>query len=422
MNSPTYLPGIDQIPRRRDKVKKATNGTALFLAVVISALLPLWRTLNFVSSPSNTLYYGAFGVLAVMTLLTGRNRVQWSVVWLLCWCAASIMLNTFSAYFTPWPRLMGLALIIVAVGPLLGNHKLLAWRQTALTFLLWGCVVIAVVSFVMYYVARPLTMHRGFLFMGITGNSMLISPMAYIGALFLIQWTMRRNRNLGPWVRVLLWTMVAVCVFAGILSGSRSALIGFLVAFTVWMWLYLRSVKKFVMIAAALGVVVLATAPAWTNYTDTLEDKMAANEKTGGFLTARQALWEQRWKEFKKEPGFGVGFSKVERTTEDEDTSKFKIGSGMVEPGNGWLFVLSSTGIGGFALLLWIYLKTLCKLFRLRRFEAWLTLSLLVYIGVHSFAEGYIFSAGNFFCLVFWLCLGLGWAMPRPAHKLTSRP
>lgn len=128
------------------------------------------------------------------------------------------------------------------------------------------------------------------------------------------------------------------------------------------MWLYLRSVKKFVMIAAALGVVVLATAPAWTNYTDTLEDKMAANEKTGGFLTARQALWEQRWKEFKKEPGFGVGFSKVERTTEDEDTSKFKIGSGMVEPGNGWLFVLSSTGIGGFALLLWIYLKTLCKL------------------------------------------------------------
>lgn len=227
MNSPTYLPGIDQIPRRRDKVKKATNGTALFLAVVISALLPLWRTLNFVPSPSNTLYYGAFGVLAVMALLTGRNRVQWSVVWLLCWCAASIMLNTFSAYFTPWPRLMGLALIIVAVGPLLGNHKLLAWRQTALTFLLWGCVVIAVVSFVMYYVARPLTMHRGFLFMGITGNSMLISPMAYIGALFLIQWTMRRNRSLGPWVRVLLWTMVAVCVFAGILSGSRSALIGF---------------------------------------------------------------------------------------------------------------------------------------------------------------------------------------------------
>ena len=251
MNSPTYLPGIDQIPRRRDKVKKATNGTALFLAVVISALLPLWRTLNFVPSPSNTLYYGAFGVLAVMALLTGRNRVQWSVVWLLCWCAASIMLNTFSAYFTPWPRLMGLALIIVAVGPLLGNHKLLAWRQKALTFLLWGCVVIAVVSFVMYYVARPLTMHHGFLFMGITGNSMLISPMAYIGALFLIQWTMRRNRNLGPWVRVLLWTMVAVCVFAGILSGSRSALIGFLVAFTVWMWLYLRSVKKFVMIAAA---------------------------------------------------------------------------------------------------------------------------------------------------------------------------
>ena len=55
-------------------MKKATNGTALFLAVVISALLPLWRTLNFVSSPSNTLYYGAFGVLAVMALLTGGMK------------------------------------------------------------------------------------------------------------------------------------------------------------------------------------------------------------------------------------------------------------------------------------------------------------------------------------------------------------
>lgn len=421
MNSPTYLPGIDQIPRRRDKLKKATNGTSLFLAVVISALFPLWRTLNFVPMPSITLYYGAFGVLALMALLTGRNRVQWSVVWLLCWCAASIMLNTFSAYFTPWPRLMGLTLIIIAVGPLLGNQKLMVWRQKALTFLLWGCVVIAVVSFVLYYTARGITMDRGFLFRGITGNSMLISPIAYIAALFLIQWTMRRFRRLGPWVRVLMWAMVAVCIFTGILAGSRSALIGFLVAFVLWLWLYLRSVKKFIMIAAALGIVVLATAPAWTNYTETLEDKMEANEKTGGFLTARQALWEQRWKEFKKEPVFGVGFSKVERTTEDEDTSKMKSGSGIVEPGNGWLFVLSSTGIGGFALLLWIYLKTLWKLFRLRRFESWLTLSLLVYIGVHSFAEGYIFSAGNFLCLVFWLCLGLGWAMPRPVPKFNAR-
>lgn len=417
MNSPTYLPGIEQIPRRRDKLKKATNGTALFLAVMVAAIFPLWRTLNFIPQPPISLYYGAFGILAVMTWFTGRHRLQWSTVWLLGWCAASILLNTFSAYFTPWPRLLGLTLIIMAVGPMLANHKLMVWRQKSLNVLLWGCVVISVISFLLYYIARSLTMYRGFLFMGITGNSMLISPMAFIAALFLIQWIMRRNLKGKPFLRISLWLLVAVCLFTGILAGSRSALIGFLIAFLLWLWVYLRSTKKFMIMAAGLAVIVIASSPAWTNYTDTLEDKMEASEQAGGFLSSRQELWEQRWKEFRKEPVLGIGFSKVERNTTGEDMSKASAGYGIVEPGNGWLFVLSSTGIGGVALLLWIYLRMLWKLFRNRSFEALLTLSMLVFVGIHSFAEGYIFSAGNFLCLVFWLCLGLAASMPRPLMK-----
>lgn len=414
MNSPTYLPGIEQIPRRHDKLKKASNGTALFFAVLVAAIFPLWRTLNFIPQPPISLYYGAFGILSVMAILTGSHRLQWSTVWLLGWCAASILLNTFSAYFTPWPRLLSLTLIIIAVGPMFANHKLMVWRQKSLNVILWGCIIISVISFLLYYIARPLTMYQGFLFQGITGNSMLISPMAFIAALFLIQWIMRRNLTGKPFLRISLWLLVAICIFTGILAGSRSALIGFLTAFILWLQIYLHSVKKFLIMAITLTIIVIFSSPAWTNYTDTLEDKMEASEQAGSFLSSRQELWEQRWKEFKRSPVFGIGFSKVEINTTGDDMSKASGGFGIVEPGNGWLFVLSSTGTGGFVLLLWIYLRMLWKMFRNKSFEATLTLSLLVFIGIHSFAEGYIFASGSFFCLAFWLCLGLAASMPKP--------
>ena len=422
MNSPTYLPGIEQIPRRRDKLKKATNGTALFLAVMVAAIFPLWRTLNFIPQPPISLYYGAFGILAVMTWFTGRHRLQWSTVWLLGWCAASILLNTFSAYFTPWPRLLGLTLIIMAVGPMLANHKLMVWRQKSLNVLLWGCVLIATISFILYYFARPVTMFRGILFQGITSNSMTISPMAFIGGLFLIEkfFTSGKDYKLGK--KIGLWILIAICIFTGILAGSRSALLSLLISFAIWLWIYLKSFKKYLIVILSIGFVILITAPAWTNYTETIDKKIEASQAAGSLLSTRENIWKQRWKEFQQEPVFGIGFSKVDRDSEGEDMSKSKTGTGIVEPGNGWLFVLSSTGIGGFIFLLWIYLKMLWKLIRIHSAEALLIVSLLIFFGVHSFAEGYIFASGSFFCLVFWLCLGLAASLPRPKIKFQIKP
>lgn len=414
MNSPTYLPGIEQIPRRHDKLKKASNGTALFFAVLVAAIFPLWRTLNFIPQPPISLYYGAFGILSVMAILTGSHRLQWSTVWLLGWCAASILLNTFSAYFTPWPRLLSLTLIIIAVGPMFANHKLMVWRQKSLNVILWGCVLIATISFVLYYVARSITMFRGILFQGITSNSMTISPIAFIGSLFLIEKFFNASKEYKLRKKIGIWILIAICIFTGILAGSRSALLSLLISFVIWLWIYLKSFKKYLIVLFSIGFVIIITAPAWTNYTETIDKKIEASQAAGSLLSTRENIWKQRWKEFQKEPIFGIGFSKVDRDSEGEDLTKSKTGTGIVEPGNGWLFVLSSTGIGGFIFLLWIYLKMLWKLIRIHSTEALLIASLLIFLGVHSFAEGYIFASGSFFCLVFWLCLGLAASMPKP--------
>lgn len=400
---------------------KKENRTALILAIVVTALFPLWRSIWILPPLSQTYYYAAFGLLSLMVMISGRCHMHWSILWFLCWCVASILLNTFTSYFTPWPRLLGLTLIIVGAGPLMANRRLYYWRSHSLNVLLWGFAIISVISFIMYYVARGLVMYQGFLFTGITGNSMLLSPMAGMAALFIMQWYMKRGRQCATWLKVVIWLVWAICLFSSILAGSRSALLSFLISFLVWLWLYLRSVRRFVWAMVITATLVGITSPAWSNYTETIERKTEANQATGGFLSARQTLWDQRWAEFKEKPVFGIGFSKVEKMTDDTDTRTLRQGTGVVEPGNGWLFVLSSTGIGGFLLVLWIYLTMLWKLLRIHSFESRLLLSLLVFLGVHSFAEGYMLSSGNLFCLMFWLCLGVAVCLPRPPAKLRIR-
>lgn len=415
MNSLYNTP--DTLSPKKKRLPLSGSRTSLVIAVIISAIIPLWRCVFFLPQPPMMFYYGALGILAIMALLSARSRVNWSAIWFLCWCAGSIMLNTFSGYYSPWSRLFGLTMLLIAVGPMLANHRLLEWRKKALTVLLWGCVAISVISFLLYYIARPLTLLQGFMFQGITPQPMLLSPIAFVGTLFLVQYYMKSVKNAGLVYKILLWAGVAICLFAGILSGSRVALLSFLVAFVVWLGLFLRSTKKFLIVIGSIALVCLVSFPTWSSYTETLQDKMKASEKAGSLLSSRENLWEQRWDEFKSKPVFGIGFSQVKYTTEGVDTSKWAEGSGVVEPGNGWLFVLSSTGIGGFILIIWIYLKNVWKLVRLRSFEAMLALSMLIFIGVHNFAEGYMLSSGSFFCLVFWLCLGLSYCLPQPYKK-----
>lgn len=393
------------------------NDMVLVLVLFITAVVPLWRSVWILPELSLVAYYLPFCLLCCMVLVSGRLHLNWSVVWFLGWCAASIMVNTFSAYFSPWSRLGSLALLIAGVGPMFRNYRLYVWRRKSVDVLLWGFVTISVISFILYYVARPIVMYRGFLFMGITGNSMLLAPIAALGALYLMQWYMKSRRRMGIIWRILTAVACAVCVFAMILAGSRSALLSFVITVLLWLWLYLRSVKRYVWVVLAAGAVMGASAPLWSNYTQTLEDKMESSKEAGGLLASREALWQQRWLEFESTPVFGIGFSKVERTTLNEDTAAFGGGSGVVEPGNGWLFVLSSTGIVGFLLLGWIYLSQIIRLWRIKNHESILILSILIFIGIHSFAEGYMLSSGNLLCFMFWLALGVSVCMPRPVHR-----
>lgn len=403
---------------RAVRPRLAENKTLLYITIAITALLPIWRSLWILPQMPVWTYYASFGLLTAFALISGKSRIHWSMVWLLCWCAASIMLNTFSTYFTPWPRLIGLALIIIGAGPMLANYRLLTWRRKALSTLMWGFVAVSVASFILYYIVRPFSMYRGFLFIGITSNSMILSPIASIAALFLIQWYMRRRHKLTAVRKVLVWTVWVMCMFAAILAGSRASMISFMVAFVIWLWFYLRSAAKMAKVMVIVTIFLIISSPAWMSYTETIEKKMEASQEAGGMLSTRESLWEQRWKEFTGTPVFGIGFSKVDKMTDDTDTRNLTKGGGVVEPGNGWLFVLSSTGIGAFVFLLWMYITQLWKLIRVRTYESLLTLSLLVFLGVHSFAEGYLFSSGNIFCLLFWLVLGLSVSLPRPAPKL----
>lgn len=78
----------------------------------------------------------------------------------------------------------------------------------------------------------------------------------------------------------------------------------------------------------------------------------------------------------------------------------------MVEPGNGWLFILSSTGIVSFILFVTMYIRYVVMLVKDAFNESILLVSSLVFIGLHLNAEGYTLSSGIFLFYYLWLSIG----------------
>ena len=109
------------------------------------------------------------------------------------------------------------------------------------------------------------------------------------------------------------------------------------------------------------------TSPLWWSYTEAVQAKIAISESRGGLITARSFSWKARMEEFLQNPFIGCGFATVVGTLSERGNE------GMVEPGNGWLFILSSTGIVSFILFV---------------------------------AEGYTLSSGIFLFYYLWLSIG----------------
>lgn len=138
-----------------------------------------------------------------------------------------------------------------------------------------------------------------------------------------------------------------------------------------------------------------------------MENSMRMQTKYGGLnlrdekgTTSRTRLWNDRVEEFESSPIWGVGFG-VAGIGDDAKV-------GRVETGSGWLTVLSQTGIIGFILVLLSVKKAFLPLSVLREDDKLTLFSIvLFYFCIHSLFEAYMFQAGWYLCLIFWMLVGV---------------
>lgn len=387
------------------KMQKITVFDSIVVGLMI--LLVCFRFLKILPSAPMAIYYSAWGILALLVLMKGAIKVNFLTLLFLVFCLLSILGNMIPEFFHVHERYFGMLMIVFCVGPFVNNEWISKIRIALLGRFLWVLVVVSVVSFLLYFIYRPITqVGTAKLFGGITTHSMLMGPMGAISMICLVNYTFLNRERLGKMKRNLLIVLAFFSFSACVLSGSRSAFISAMAMLLGWLWFYTSNVKQFLKFLVGLVFLVAATSPIWWTYTEAMQNKMKYAESQGSFSASRDALWTTRIKEFESSPVWGIGFATV-----SIDKSYMKNNyEGNVEPGNGWLFVLSSTGIISFVLFASLYFKICWKLYRRRDEYAILYLCLLIFFALHMNAEGYTLSAGAPMFFMLWLTLGTSYS------------
>ena len=78
MNSLYNTP--DTLSPKKKRLPLSGSRTSLVIAVIISAIIPLWRCVFFLPQPPVMFYYGALGILAIMALLSARSKLVGNLV------------------------------------------------------------------------------------------------------------------------------------------------------------------------------------------------------------------------------------------------------------------------------------------------------------------------------------------------------
>lgn len=377
---------------------KSNIGWLVFLVAVIIAS----RTLGVRLFSPDIFYYCMLGLISVAILIKGAQIDEIYGIFLM-YIAVNILITGPPDIFQPWLRLVMLALIIVAVSPLIKTDYAKNLRLRIFRGIVICCIIISVVSFFCYFLGINLMRSQwdgselvayhesAGKFGGITTQSMLLAPISGVAVIACSYFAMNSNKNF--------WILAVMCAGSLLFAASRSSLLATIAGEIV---LFYFSSRHFGKMAKRImqGMLVLAvTYPLWGGALDGLTAKNKGDLTEGVNLDSREEKWKIRIEEWKESPIFGVGFCSVS----SRDVVTF---GGKIEPGSSWLAVLSMTGIIGFILFAIIFLRAARNALYPRRPSGAVIGAILIMLGVHMLAEGHIFSGGSFLCLIVWLTIG----------------
>ena len=340
-----------------------------------------------------TLYYLVLIMFLVRALFYTKKRFnRESLIHLLYVTSLLALIDTASVLMSEY-RFISYVVVLLISGVIFTTQDLFTDTKRLLQQIIVLNRVLLYLSFTGYLLGLPLVFGRGG-FTGLYSHSMIIGP---VGSL-LILWNLSEGAaRVNQYARIINFMEITMIVLLVLLSGSRGSLLGLFVATVFYFWKK-GEVRKLVLFAPAItsGLVVFSKS---FGFADRMIAKTQFAGEQGSVFFSRLELWETRMREFLNSPIIGNGFY--------FDSTVENIGKMVkLEPGSSYLFILSTTGLIGLILLLFVVLNSTKYFLVDSSYKLTLNL-LLIFFGVHLIFEGYIFSSGSALMVIFWLIVGL---------------
>lgn len=356
---------------------------------------------------NDSLYYGVMLVSLVFLMYRGGFRLSMPFAALYLIILINILIVDIPAVFKPVQRAVIFFLLTMAASSALDTIVALKFRACLFRYIVFGLIIVAVGSFFCFFLGinmmssnyGPLNdfdkyATRGGSFGGLASHSMTLGPIAMVAALtfyFLYQ----KNSTK---IYLLLFFMSAM---SAVFSASRAALLGLVVAIVynlVFGKVNAVIRKRMIGIIAASAILTIPIAGiAFKGVINKHEGRLQESES----INSRQGKFDSRIEEFKSSPIFGIGFCAVALDSGDCDLTL-----GRIEPGTSHLTVLSMLGIVGFSIYLFILYKAYYNAKRVFTLHSRFVFTCLIAFFIHAWFEGYVFAAGGFLALLYWLIIG----------------
>ena len=378
----------------RKKVITMNRQTLLYAVVCI------WPVVGFAPQLPSLVVYLASILYAVYCLHKSRG-LDGLMLALVIYIPVELLLAQPPSLFRPWPRYVLFALLLMNVSPMLQSHILRQYREEMFKCVMWTCSFLGVGSFFAYFLginfmkvgAGDYILHSS-LFGGLTTHSMMLGPIAGIGACCLTNRAMTRGKAKD-------WIWVFISLFTVLLSASRSATMAAIAGVSVTVYYKSGAVSKFAKYIVVAVLILVSSNPLWEQAMDGVLEKNGSTSELN--FDSRAELWDERVKEFASSPLVGVGFCAI-----DTDASYgLDISSGRVETGSSWLIILSMLGIIGAFIVVPIVFRAFILVRRRKDDLKAVLAGVIILFFVHMAAEGYIFAGGSFLAFMFWLTVGV---------------
>lgn len=314
----------------------------------------------------------------------------------------SLLLNRVNPVFHAYERLVLFTLLLLSFSPLLQSDSARDFRAKVFVMILWGAVLISLISFCCYFLGinymkiegSSYLLNKAGTFGGITTQSMALGPISGIATLFMSYQALDTSKKIY-------WLCAALCVATVLFAASRSAFIATILGELVLIYTYSSTKTAVLKRMVPIVMVLCASYPLWNSALEGLQKKNHSELSNGIDIASRADKWDARVEEFKDSPLIGIGFATV------SDRDYYDINTGIIEPGSSWFAILSMTGIIGFIVFCRLYFRGIHRTMWNNNRASRMVGCILIFLGIHMIAEGHIFSAGAFLCFMVWITIGV---------------